>query len=55
MKQNFNDEILTDVKEIRRSLKRIENNVVFFFWLTIIPVTLYLIYLLVLWLDYMEG
>lgn len=50
MEKNFNDEILSDLKEIRRSLKRTENNVTFFFWLTLIPLTLYLIYLLVYWL-----
>lgn len=41
MEKNFNDEILSDLKEIRRSLKRTENNVAFFAILTIISMVLY--------------
>lgn len=41
MDKNYNDEILSDLKEIRRSLKRTENNVAFFAILTIIGMVLY--------------
>lgn len=41
MDKNYNDEILSDLKEIRRSLKRTENNVAFFAILTIIGMALY--------------
>ena len=41
MEKNYNDEILSDLKEIRRSLKRTENNVAFFAILTIIGMVLY--------------
>lgn len=36
MEKNFNDEILTDLSEIRRSLNRTERNVAFFAIITII-------------------
>ena len=41
MDKNYNDEILSDLKEIRRSLKRTERNVAFFAILTIIGMVLY--------------
>jgi hypothetical protein len=41
MEKNYNDEILTELKTIRKSLKRTENNVAFFAILTIIGLVLY--------------
>jgi len=40
MEKNYNDEILTELKTIRKSLKRTENNVAFFAILTIIGIVL---------------
>lgn len=40
MEKNYNDEILTELKTIRKSLKRTENNVAFFAILMIISLVL---------------
>ena len=47
MDKNFNDEILSDLREIRRSLNRTERNLAFLAWLAIIGVGLYLASILI--------
>ena len=41
MDKNFNDEILSDLREIRRSLNRTERNLAFLAWLAIAGIVMY--------------
>lgn len=42
-----NDEIISELKQANEHLRRIKNNVVFFFYITLVPIVVYLLYLMV--------